>query len=258
MDLHGPVDHLVQHARGVELDQRDLDARLARRRRSCVRRRGSSGGRPGSRRPSRRSSSARSASRRAGRRTPRARASSEHISSNARCIWPSQRITWWMRPGPSRFCAIRKPSPRSPSRFAAGTRTPEYQTSQCVDQPRPRWPETGTASILDPRRVGRDEDLRHPPVRLGVRVGDRHHDRRTRRPRRRTRTTCARRSPTRRRRARRASGARSGPRPTPPARSSRRTSASRPRRAGAGTAPSARPSRTGAGSRRSRRRAPGS
>ena len=49
----------------------------------------------------------------------------EHISSNARCIWPSQRMTWWIRPGPRRFWAIRKPSPRSPSRFPAGTRTPE-------------------------------------------------------------------------------------------------------------------------------------
>ena len=65
-----------------------------------------------------------------------------------------------MRPGPSRFCAIRKPSPRSPSRFAAGTRTPEYQTSQCVDQPRPRWPETGTGSI------------RIPGVSAGTRICD--------------------------------------------------------------------------------------
>jgi hypothetical protein len=47
-----------------------------------------------------------------------------HISSNARCICPSQRMTWWIRPGPSRFCAIRKPSPGSPSTFSRGTRTP--------------------------------------------------------------------------------------------------------------------------------------
>ena len=78
-------------------------------------------------------------------REPNASRSSEyeHISSNARCIWPSQRITWWMRPGPSRFCAIRNPSPGSPSVFATGTRTPRYQTSQCVDQPLPAWPSTG-------------------------------------------------------------------------------------------------------------------
>ena len=66
-----------------------------------------------------------------------------HISSKARCIWPSQRMTWWMRPGPSRFCAIRKPSPGSPSVFASGTRTPVKRVSQCVPQPRPSWPITG-------------------------------------------------------------------------------------------------------------------
>ena len=60
-----------------------------------------------------------------------------HMSSNARCICPSQRMTWWMRPGPSRFCAMRKPSPGSPSTFSAGTRTSVKRVSQCVAQP---WP----------------------------------------------------------------------------------------------------------------------
>ena len=61
----------------------------------------------------------------------------EHMRSKARCIWPSQRMAWWMRPGPSRFCAIMNPSPRSPRMFAAGTRTSVKRTSQCVFQPRP-------------------------------------------------------------------------------------------------------------------------
>ena len=53
-----------------------------------------------------------------------------HIRSNARCAWPSQRMQWKMRPGPSRCCAIRNPCPRGPSRFARGTRTLSYSTSQ--------------------------------------------------------------------------------------------------------------------------------
>ncbi|CAB5005962.1 unannotated protein [freshwater metagenome] len=46
-----------------------------------------------------------------------------HIMSNARRAWPSQRIAWWMRPGPRRFCARRNPSPGLPMRLARGTRT---------------------------------------------------------------------------------------------------------------------------------------
>ena len=45
------------------------------------------------------------------------------IISSARSATPIARIAWWMRPGPSRACAIAKPSPSPPSRFAAGTRT---------------------------------------------------------------------------------------------------------------------------------------
>jgi len=68
-----------------------------------------------------------------------------HISSNARCICPSQRITWWIRPGPSRFWASRNASPSPPSVFATGTRTPSNRTSQWVAHPRPACPMTGTA-----------------------------------------------------------------------------------------------------------------
>ena len=66
------------------------------------------------------------------------------MRSKARCIWASQRMTWWMRPGPSRFWAIWKPAPSLPSVFVTGTRTSVYRTSQWVDQPRPACPITGT------------------------------------------------------------------------------------------------------------------
>ena len=39
-----------------------------------------------------------------------------HIRSNARSQMPIQRMQWWMRPGPSRSCAMVKPAPSSPSR----------------------------------------------------------------------------------------------------------------------------------------------
>jgi hypothetical protein len=46
-----------------------------------------------------------------------------HMSSKARSQMPIQRMQWWMRPGPSRSCAMRKPAPSLPSRLATGTRT---------------------------------------------------------------------------------------------------------------------------------------
>ncbi len=38
--------------------------------------------------------------------------------SKARWDWPSQRMQWWIRPGPSRFWASTNPSPSSPTRFS--------------------------------------------------------------------------------------------------------------------------------------------
>ena len=67
-----------------------------------------------------------------------------HIRSNARCAWPSQRMQWKIRPGPSRCCAIRNPWPRGPSRFAFGTRTLSYCTSQCPDS----MPITGVSRMM--------------------------------------------------------------------------------------------------------------
>ena len=45
------------------------------------------------------------------------------ISWSARSPAPRARITWWMRPGPSRAWALAKPPPSSPSRLVSGTRT---------------------------------------------------------------------------------------------------------------------------------------
>ena len=72
--LQRAVDHVVQHARRVELDQRDLDARLVALVDAGAPPAASSAGTPGSRRPTRRSSSGSSACPRAARRTPCARA----------------------------------------------------------------------------------------------------------------------------------------------------------------------------------------
>ena len=49
--------------------------------------------------------------------------------SKARRDWPSQRMQWWMRPGPRRAWARAKPSPSRPIRLATGTRTSRYSIS---------------------------------------------------------------------------------------------------------------------------------
>ena len=46
-----------------------------------------------------------------------------HMSSSARSAAPIARMQWWMRPGPSRACAIAKPMPSPAMRLEAGTRT---------------------------------------------------------------------------------------------------------------------------------------
>src|SRR5271166_92662 len=46
-----------------------------------------------------------------------------HIASSARSDWPIARMQWWMRPGPSRPCAISKPRPRPRINASLGTRT---------------------------------------------------------------------------------------------------------------------------------------
>jgi hypothetical protein len=64
---------------------------------------------------------------------PKGRRSSarRHRLSSARSATPIERMQWWMRPGPSRPCAISKPRP-SPSRmFDFGTRTFSNVISAC-------------------------------------------------------------------------------------------------------------------------------
>mmetsp|Transcript_24364 Transcript_24364/g.58358 ORF Transcript_24364/g.58358 Transcript_24364/m.58358 type:complete len:404 (+) Transcript_24364:413-1624(+) len=46
-----------------------------------------------------------------------------HMSESARSACPSERMQWWMRPGPSRPCEISKPRPSPSSTFSSGTRT---------------------------------------------------------------------------------------------------------------------------------------
>ena len=261
MHLDRAVDHVVQHARGEELDHRDLDARLVARRRSCARRRASSAGRRGCRPRSPRSSSGPSACRRAASRTPRARARSEHISSNARCIWPSQRITWWMRPGPEPLLRDPEPVARLAERVldrhadAACTRPRSASTSRARGGPMHRH----GANDLDARRIGRDDDLRRARSARGASgsvtaitiakaapsAPDENH----------LCPSITHSSPSRTARVR--SVRRVGARDLGLGHREERANLAGDERARA-SAPSARRCRTGAGSRRSRRRAPGS
>ena len=172
---------------------------------------------------------------------------------------PIARMQWWMRPGPSRACAIAKPPPSSPRRYSAGTRTSSKSVSQCP--PPASWPNTGKrAHDRDARRVERHEDHRVPAVRVGVGIGDAHEDRERAAGRRR-----AARPPLVRvdhvvvavaLDATRRCWWRRGARPT--ARSSRSTSGSRRRAADRGTAPVAAAWRTGGGAPCCRCRAPSS
>src|SRR5690348_6774062 len=54
-----------------------------------------------------------------------------HMSSRARSAAPISRMQWWMRPGPSRACAIANPVPSPEIRFSRGTRTLSKTTSAC-------------------------------------------------------------------------------------------------------------------------------
>ena len=86
-------------------------------------------------------------------------------------------MTWWMRPGPSRFCAIRNPAPSAPSSVRdrhADARVPNLAVRRPalagVTHDRDRTHD------VDARSVRRDDDLRRARVGAGVGVGHRHHD----------------------------------------------------------------------------------
>jgi hypothetical protein len=51
-----------------------------------------------------------------------------HIIPKACLTTPTVRIAWWIRPPPRRVWATANPSPRSPRRWSAGTRTSVYLT----------------------------------------------------------------------------------------------------------------------------------
>ena len=99
-----------------------------------------------------------------------------HISSSAFSARPIARMQWWMRPGPSRACAIANPPPSSPSRFAAGQPHVLEQrlavaAAGVVAEDRQR------AHDLHAGRVERHEDHRVAVVRVGVGVRHAHEDR---------------------------------------------------------------------------------
>ena len=154
-------------------------------------------------RPSPRSSSAPSASRPEG--SPNAstleRVGSTSKLEGALAFDPASAFTWWMRPGPRRFCADGNSSPPSPE-HAAGRHADAREARFAMRTPAASgMPEhRHGARDLESGGVRRDDEHRSAPVRLGVRIGDRHHDRK-RRPSAPTRTTCVRRSPIRHRRA---------------------------------------------------------
>ena len=122
VDLQRAVDDVVQHVRAEELDQRDLlcGPRTRPRCPSSTPRAASSAAPPASARPSRRPSSGPSACRPAPSRTRSGRRARSQSMSNARRETPSQRMQWWMRPGPSRCWAIRKPAPRGAEQRVRG------------------------------------------------------------------------------------------------------------------------------------------
>ena len=68
------------------------------------------------------------------------------MRASARSPAPRARITWWIRPGPSRAWAAANPPPSSPRMFVTGTRTSSKTISQwpgwCW------WPKTGNERTI--------------------------------------------------------------------------------------------------------------
>jgi hypothetical protein len=82
-----------------------------------------------------------------------------HISSSAFSARPTARMQWWIRPGPSRACAIANPPPSSPRRFDAGRRTSSYNVSQ--------WPPPASCP-----NTGNVRTTRTPGASIGTRIID--------------------------------------------------------------------------------------
>ena len=113
------------------------------------------------------------------RRRSATRARSQSMS-NARCDTPSQRMQWWMRPGPSRCWAIRKPSPSLPSSCVGGDAdvlVVDLGVAAVAAEVLGRvLHRRDVADDVHARRVDVDDDHRGALVRPRVGVGDRHHD----------------------------------------------------------------------------------
>ena len=87
-----------------------------------------------------------------------------HSMSNARLDWPSQRMQWWIRPGPSRFCASANPDPSRPIRFPTGTRTSVYTISAWL----PKRPNGVSGSSI----VATSRTMSTPGVATGTTIID--------------------------------------------------------------------------------------
>ncbi len=102
-----------------------------------------------------------------------------HISSSARSAMPISRMQWWIRPGPSRACAIAKPPPSLADQvLGAAPRTSSNVTSAwppCVAVGRSRT-RCMPRSTVTPGVSRGTQDHALLVVRLAVRVGLAHHD----------------------------------------------------------------------------------
>ena len=159
--LDGAVEHALEHGGGVELDQRN--------RRSAPRRH-----------PLRRSPAACEHQQSGGwisarlsaiqccttcrepERLPGASSAGRGAAAHqveARSQMPIQRMQWWMRPGPSRSCAIAKPAPPRRGGSSTGTRRLVRRTSAWLAQSSRLAHHGDVPDQFEPRRVGGHQDL---------------------------------------------------------------------------------------------------
>ena len=100
--------------------------------------------------------------------------------SNARRATPSQRMQWWIRPGPSRCWASRKPPPSGPSSALgrhAHVLVEDLRVTAVGAELLPGvLHRRHVADDLHARRVGRHDEHRRALARRGLGIGDGHHD----------------------------------------------------------------------------------
>ena len=99
------------------------------------------------------------------------------IAFSASSAAPIVRMQWWIRPGPSRPCAISKPRPSPSSMVEAGTRT-SFERDLHMAVRRVVIAVDGERALdRDARRVERHQHHRLLPVLVGRAVGLAHQDR---------------------------------------------------------------------------------